>query len=57
VDGASVEQIAERRARAQIDDNGLFQAYREQVLRIAPEPPPTAEKKQRHKKGMTIQQP
>ena len=59
VDGASVEQIAERRARIQIDDNGLFQAYREQVLHIAPDPPPppVTGKKEKHKKGKTIEQP
>jgi protein-disulfide isomerase len=35
--GTSTEQIAERRAQAQIEDAALLTAYRELVLRVAPE--------------------
>lgn len=40
--GTAVDQIAERRAQAQITDSALFAAYREQVLRDVPDPPAAA---------------
>jgi protein-disulfide isomerase len=44
--GTPIEQLADRRAQAQIEDPELLRAYREQVLRVAPE----ASKKQTKKK-------
>jgi protein-disulfide isomerase len=55
--GTPGDQVAERRAEAQLTDAALFEAYRQQVLRIAPppaapDPPPQPEKKKhKHKKS------
>lgn len=53
--GAPADQIAEKRAEAQLTDAALFAAYREQVLRVVPEPkapeaPQKPEKKSRKRK-------
>jgi protein-disulfide isomerase len=50
-DGTPLGRIAEQRAAAQLTDAGLLQAYREQVLRIVPDPPKTEVKKDKHKRG------
>ena len=47
--GTPGDQLAEQRAQAQITDAALLQAYREQVLRIAPEPPKAMTKKEKRK--------
>jgi predicted DsbA family dithiol-disulfide isomerase len=57
--GTPADQIAEKRAESQIADSALLQAYREQMLRIVPDPSKTetpaeakAEtKKDKHKSG------
>ena len=46
-EGIPVEQIAEQRARAVLEDAALFGAYREQVLRVAPEEPKKKKKKKK----------
>jgi len=43
--GIPVEQLADQRAHAVIEDAVLFGAYREQVLRVAPEEPKKTKKK------------
>lgn len=50
--GIPAGQLAEQRAQAQIADATLLQAYRDDVLRIAPEPqkPMTAKEKRKAKK-------
>lgn len=53
--GAPADQIAERRAQALMTDSALFTAYREQVLRVVPEPPqpvavPEQPEKKKHQK-------
>jgi len=45
--GIPVEQIAEQRAQAVIEDAVLFGAYREQALRVAPEEPKKKKKKKK----------
>jgi len=45
--GIPVEQLAEQRAHAVIEDAALFGAYREQVLRVAPEEPKKKKKKKK----------
>ena len=45
--GIPVEQLAEQRAHAAIEDAALFGAYREQVLRVTPEEPKKKKKKKK----------
>jgi predicted DsbA family dithiol-disulfide isomerase len=48
--GTPVEQVAEQRAQAQIEDAELLRAYREQVLRVPPETPKKTTKTKKPKK-------
>ena len=50
-DGTPADQIMVRRAEAGITDAAMLQAYREQVLRIVPDSPKPAGKKEKHKHG------
>ena len=43
--GVALSEIAEQRARAQIADVSLADAYCDSVLKVAPEPPKKAKKK------------